>query len=665
MPGIIDSFVVALGWDTSDYDRGKRKIESDQRDSKEKALRNAKEIEGSTRKMGVALDAVRREVVGLFAAFTAGAGLTSFINNTIKADAQTGRLATQIGVATQELSAWQGVLRRNGGTSEDATNALQGITRAFEEIQLTGNSDKIPYLQALGLSLSELQDPAQTLLKVSEQLSRMDPRRAEAMGRGLGLSPSTIAVLIQGRDAVERMLEEQRKLGVVTAADARAAQRLQDVLEGLKDGSKRLGRTFLTALAPALEATARLLQDLTKWAQQNAPIVTGAVLGLAAAFVALSLPVIATFAPAIALAGAFIAVGAAIGYLAMHIDEFPDLKKAVENVTVAARELGAAFQAVVDAVPPEVWRAIGGAMRDHVLGIIHDMRDGLNFVADVLRVITALLRGDFSGAWRAAGSVGNDILEGWKRKLADVGGGVRNFIDRMKGKKDAPAPAGSSEAAVDRAGQSATQMALATLRKFEGYRSNAYWDVNAFRTGYGSDTVTDPRTGRVSKVTQRTAGVTREQADADLRRRVTQEFEPKTALAVGPAWSRLDDKTKAALVSVAYNYGSLPPSVAKAAQSGDRNAIADAIAARANDNGGVNATRRMTEAAMVRSPTAATLEAARAASMQASGARSTSVTIEQLNVNTQATDANGVARSIVPAVRREMDLAAQANTGLQ
>lgn len=665
MPGIIDSFVVALGWDTRDYEKGKKKLDADQKAVKERTLRNAKDIEAGARKMGHAIEAVRREVVGLFAAFTAGAGLTTFINDTIKADAQAGRLAKQIGTTTSELTAWQGVLRRNGGTSEEATGALQSVTRAFEELQLTGTSDKIPYLQTLGISLRDLEDPAETLLKISDKLSKMDPRRAEALGRGLGLSPNTIAVLIQGRQAVERMLEEQRKLGVTTDADARAAQRLQDVLSGLKDGSARLGRTLLTALAPALEAGVRLLQDFATWAQKNAPVVTGAVLGLAAAFVALSLPIIATVAPALALAGALAAVGMALGWVVQHIDEFPELKKAIDDVAAAGRDLGDAFKKAVDAVPPEVWRALGGAMRDGVLGVIHDMRDGLRVVADALRIVAALLRGDFSGAWREAGKLGNDVIAGWKTKLADARNAIRNFGSTLAGRQTPAPKPGTSAAAVTQTGRGAINLALDTLRRFEGYRAKAYWDVNAFRAGYGSDTITDPKTGRVTKVTKDTKDVSKEQADADLRRRVTQEFEPRTARAVGPAWQRLDDKTKAALVSVAYNYGSLPAAVRDAARTGDRKAIADAIEARATDNQGANRDRRLSEAAMVRGPTTGLVQAAAPPAPVSNDNRSTQVDIGSLNVYTQATDAAGIARNIAPAVRRELNLATQANTGLQ
>jgi GH24 family phage-related lysozyme (muramidase) len=139
--------------------------------------------------------------------------------------------------------------------------------------------------------------------------------------------------------------------------------------------------------------------------------------------------------------------------------------------------------------------------------------------------------------------------------------------------------------------------ALGLIRTFEGFRETPYWDVNALRTGYGSDTVT-LADGRVVPVTADTR-VTREDAERDLARRVQTEFIPRAAQAVGrEAWSALSPSQKAALASITYNYGSLPDSVAAAVRSGDPMAAAEAIRALGSHNDGVNAKRRSKEAAI-------------------------------------------------------------------
>lgn len=138
---------------------------------------------------------------------------------------------------------------------------------------------------------------------------------------------------------------------------------------------------------------------------------------------------------------------------------------------------------------------------------------------------------------------------------------------------------------------------LGLIREFEGFRDTPYWDVNAQRTGYGSDTVT-LADGSVVPVTPGMK-ITRDDAERDLRRRVEQEFMPRAISAVGQdVWGSLSEPQRAALTSITYNYGSLPQTVARAVSSGDIGAATNAIAALGAHNDGVNAKRRQREAAI-------------------------------------------------------------------
>ena len=82
--------------------------------------------------------------------------------------------------------------------------------------------------------------------------------------------------------------------------------------------------------------------------------------------------------------------------------------------------------------------------------------------------------------------------------------------------------------------------------------------------------------GRVQKVTKDTV-VTLEQANADLARRIP-EFQKTITDAIGPdMWKSLTENQQAALTSIAYNYGHLPPAIVKALKAGDRGQVALAI----------------------------------------------------------------------------------------
>lgn len=143
---------------------------------------------------------------------------------------------------------------------------------------------------------------------------------------------------------------------------------------------------------------------------------------------------------------------------------------------------------------------------------------------------------------------------------------------------------------------SALNQSLNMIKQHEGFKSSTYWDVNAHRLGYGSDTITNSD-GSVRRVKNGDT-VTREQAELDLRRR-TQEFMNSAANTIGKDYfNRLPSTAQASLTSLTYNYGSLDklPSVVKAARSGNLMELSRAIENLGSHNKGVNRKRRLQEA---------------------------------------------------------------------
>lgn len=144
----------------------------------------------------------------------------------------------------------------------------------------------------------------------------------------------------------------------------------------------------------------------------------------------------------------------------------------------------------------------------------------------------------------------------------------------------------------------AVEKSAALLRKFEGFIPDPKWDRTAYRLGYGTDTITKAD-GTVIKVTPGTR-VSKEDAERDLARRIP-EFQRTIVGQIGEdAWNRYSDDAKAALTSVAYNYGSLPKRVVEAIKSGNPETAAKAIESLQNDNEGINRGRRLSEAAVIR-----------------------------------------------------------------
>lgn len=148
--------------------------------------------------------------------------------------------------------------------------------------------------------------------------------------------------------------------------------------------------------------------------------------------------------------------------------------------------------------------------------------------------------------------------------------------------------------------------AISLIKDFERYREKPYWDVNAYRAGFGSDTVT-LSDGSVQQVTQGMR-VSLEDANRDLARRIV-DFQRGIVSDIGQTrWDRFTTEQQAALTSIAYNYGSLPDRIIAAVKGGTSQDIATAIGRLAGDNEGINEARRFREASAFGSTTAAASE---------------------------------------------------------
>lgn len=210
----------------------------------------------------------------------------------------------------------------------------------------------------------------------------------------------------------------------------------------------------------------------------------------------------------------------------------------------------------------------------------------------------------------------------------------------------------------------------ALIRNREGFRASAYWDVDAWRAGYGSDTYVDGQ-GRVRDVTEQTI-VTVEQANRDLMRRIA-EFQQGIIDLIGPErWAQFDPARQAALTSIAYNYGTIGrvgnrgAGIADVVRDGTISEIAAAIRSLASDNGGVNAQRRALEASIFATGTSESAALAQAERDAADAARQAEQLARESEaarraeaqaVEAAATAYNGLISSLDEAQARQIAMA--------
>lgn len=243
---VIDALVVTLGLDNRDFRKGRKETEEDLKGLREGGARTSNELQSGGLRAAEGFRSLRNELAGALVLFTGANSLKNFALNMVASDAATGRLATSLGVSTQELSAWQIAAQKAGGTAEDANASFQSMVSMFENIRLRG--DLSQGAELAGLGVTDLSDPSKALLQLADARQRMSAPEYQNRLQHLGISQGMINLLMKGSAEVRRLTDEAARNGAATDESARAAQAYEAALVDLESTIKQGLRPELTEL---------------------------------------------------------------------------------------------------------------------------------------------------------------------------------------------------------------------------------------------------------------------------------------------------------------------------------------------------------------------------------------------------------------------------------
>jgi hypothetical protein len=358
MPGIIDSFIVEWILDPAKYIAGRKKLGEENKKARTEEEKLAKQREIDSKRAAEGVAKVRNEVVGLFLAFQGASSVKSFITDMLAGDAATGRLAKNLNTSTNELSAWQIAVRSAGGEAQDANSAFGVMAQLLQNFKNTGLTGQESNLRALGLAPGDLSNPAEALLKLADARERFVKSEGEAAGsahfyglaKGIGLSDAVINTLVKGRLELTRQISELERHGAATDEDAKKAAEFEKKWAELQARISGAVRPEIYRLVTAiLDLTDGLEKGTVDLHDLSGPLLAVAVLaGLAEA--------------------PFIALAAAIGFVAVNIDKLRDAWKGYEDWY---NNLSSSTDTIFDPVRRALGMKTGAeARRDHtdVLG---------------------------------------------------------------------------------------------------------------------------------------------------------------------------------------------------------------------------------------------------------------------------------------------------------
>lgn len=291
MTTVIDAFVATLGLDGTLFRRGmddatkaQKKLADASTRGNGQRERQERQLADNQRRRQTQQDAhikstvegykkIRNELLSIAAVFTVGVGIKDFITDTINSAAGLGYLSANLRLSTKELSSWQRASERAGGSKEGIIAQLKESQDTLAQLKSgMGPNEGVQSFFRWGGNSDELKDGNSYLLarsRIIHDMFKADPAQAALIAKSMGISEDQFNFIKQGPDAVLALVHAQDKNAAITEKDADAALKLKNKMLDLKDSLQATATRIVLQLAPALERVFAKLEEGANWVQDH------------------------------------------------------------------------------------------------------------------------------------------------------------------------------------------------------------------------------------------------------------------------------------------------------------------------------------------------------------------------------------------------------------
>lgn len=270
MATIIDSLVVELGLDPTKFNAGQKKAVDALRELQEKSEKFSKGAAGSWKEMEESLGRLTTYALKFGGALLGASGFKDLVEKLTNMNAQLGRSAELIGVNADELSKWEKVAERAGGSAEDIRNTFSSMARAVAQVNVTGpNTEFFQWLSKLGVnyrnfidSKGQLSDFTNFFKAISDGMAKLPAGERQLASSALGIGSQNTLLFNQGGGRIQSMLDAQERIGHITEQQAENSRAIAAAWAEIQQRLENGARILLDKWAPTIISTLRELNKI-------------------------------------------------------------------------------------------------------------------------------------------------------------------------------------------------------------------------------------------------------------------------------------------------------------------------------------------------------------------------------------------------------------------
>lgn len=272
MPTVIDSLVVTLGLDASQFTEQQKKAVDSLRQFQETANKNTKPVQKGMDDLVGTFKEFHGRLLAIGAIIATGLGFNRLVQDVTKLNTELGFASKTLGISAQNLSAWEQVGRTVGAVSGEISQNLRSLNAEIQEFHATGTSKLATFMGQVEIKPLQPNDTPDDVAKRLNKWYQTEPNKAYAshllQTRG-NLTQGMINLISLSPEELQRRLDQAKRFAPTDAEIAKFTK----LTEAFGELLNVLDRLTTKALVPFLDVMTKILKMLTdwmgKWAENN------------------------------------------------------------------------------------------------------------------------------------------------------------------------------------------------------------------------------------------------------------------------------------------------------------------------------------------------------------------------------------------------------------
>lgn len=312
--GVLDTFYILF---KTDADKAAKEI-SDVDRAADKTERSLLKMDAAAAGLGRSFVGLAQSLAAPLIALASAGNLLNIAMSRANAIDDIGDAAGKLRSSVGDYDAFTRAVQGTGGALADAQATLASFDAKLADAAARPDGPNAKNFAKWKIAFKDTKGEAlgavDGILALAKSLEGVG--QAEAIGRlkRLGITDAdTIAFLMQGKQAIIEKMDAEKQAGVVTERQIEIVGDYQSAIGGAKNLLDTFANRVTEALIPALTASLNTFSKVFGWLLNHETLVKGFFIGLATVITVTYLPAIASAAAAtIAATWPFLAIGAAI-----------------------------------------------------------------------------------------------------------------------------------------------------------------------------------------------------------------------------------------------------------------------------------------------------------------------------------------------------------------